>query len=1833
MDLTELEDAISHQRALRQTHQQHLRLLEQQAAEFGSLHVPAHLIHQIANLQAQIAMCDVSLTNLESQQVQATALDTRFGPGRRRALVIGVGQASAAPHLSPLAAPAAMAQTLATLLVSPVARFALPPGTILLDSAAKATDIQDAILDALDGMLPEDLLLIVFSGYAVVCDDAVSPTSVMLVTTDFHPTRATARPERYLSLAWIHNHVLQTPLLGHIVVVLDVRYMTADGLPVAHEPALQMQLATLLDGDQLSDGHATRVIFTALMPPTDEPLADEPSAFATQLKTLLHKPPRAVITIDDLWTTLQKRKDMVAIRAGVVRSTSILAMTLLTETPGPTILDPQALRDRQGIKLAARHEESIRLLQLRLKGFVGRKAERSAIRGMIEVLRPTGGYVLIKAHAGEGKSSIIAKLIEEADITTTPHHMIPLTPGPQHQLSLLRALVAQLILKHALPTTYFPDESYPAMKDYFATILRQLSDHGIEETLYVDGLDQLDPEHTGVRDLSFLPPQPPPGIVLILGSRPDETLRPLEPLYRQEYLLPSLTMSDFHAILQTHQAAVAAQDATQIYHALGGNALYLTLAANEIKAVAATNWRTFVQAITADPQSLFSTTLGRIQRSDSVLWDRVIKPVLAVLVIAQEPLNTVLLRTILKVDHESMMRGLERLGGLVSRSTNGQYALYHLKLRDYLMEPEIGASSRAFLFAHDELMTWHQHVAAWCIPTPQDGSLIWQDSSVQGEQERRLYARHHYVTHLALGWQWDVLSQVVDDGIYGRYKQQFDPSTHLYAQDLDRARDMAVHHKDLMKLWRWSLLRVSLTSRIDQWPDTFFMALAQFGRTAEALNCVELVSTPARRVSLLKKIMPCMVTEETHVMWQRVRATVDAIPVLDERTGALVDLVDALCAASNFAAARDSADAITHADHRSYALKTLVRAMCAVSDFVVARATANAIPNNWIQCYALMELGIALHIAQHPDAAITLAAARASADAIPSSGLRFTALAALVDALCAVGDFAAARSTADTILNDWIKSRALMTLVKTLHMAQHPDAPITLAHARASATAISDIGIRSSTLAGLVRALCAAGDFAVARATADTIPDTDQRSQALATLVRAWCTSGNFTAAHAAAEAIPDTAIRSNAFTVLGVAMHTAHNPDADTILAAARATANTIPYAHDRFHVLMALGMALYTVQHPESSVIMAQIRVTADTIPHDGMRSSALAILVQALCAAGDFAAARATADAIPINSMRSSARTCLMDALCASGDVATAHAIAAAIPDADNRSLAFASLVNALCTAHDFVTARATAGAIPNTSIRSSTLATLGIALHTAHHPDAAATLLAARASANTMTDAHERSQTLAALMDALRAAGDFATVRAITNAMTDAAARSQALATLVDALCAAGDFAAARATADTILNGEIQVRALTALGKAMHTAQHPDAAMTLVHARATADSIPDARLKFSALATLVDALCAASDFATARAIADTIPNTSIRSHSFTVLGMAMHTAQHPDAAMTLVHARALADAIPDARTRFSTLATLVDAWCVAGNFAAARATADAIPINSMRSRALAVLVHALWASGDLAAARTTADIIPDEDERSRALAALGRALNTMHHPDTAATLAAAYTTANTMTDAHERSQTLAALMDALCAAGDFATARAITNAIPHTRMQSQALATLVDALCAAGDFAAARATADTILNGEIQVRALTVLGKAMRKAQHPDAAVTLAAARASADAIPDAVVRFRALVTLVDTWCAASDFAAARTTADAIPDIVRKSQAIHVLHRRLTAMNHQNEVVGNVSRIWRQTTTLPELLALLPIIFPLLNQNPTLGSALFTSFAWIDDQLQI
>jgi hypothetical protein len=522
---------------------------------------------------------------------------------------------------------------------------------------------------------------------------------------------------------------------------------------------------------------------------------------------------------------------------------------------------------------------------------------------------PIGGYVTITGQAGQGKSSIIAKLVEAYGEDQVAYHFIPFNPGPDHQVSLLRNLMARLILKYDLTDLYVASESRPALRDYFPKVLAEVVAKGGQEVIFLDGLDQLEEDISGIRDLSFLPTNPPAGIVFVLGTRPNDTLKPLELLKpRWEYPLFRLSRQDFDRILKRRGVELEPQVADQFYRKLQENALYLDLVARELQEHKTLPLRGLIERLAQDPANLFSLSMRRLKRP-ALEWREVIKRVLGVLLAAREPLAFSHLRHILHLEADRLRDALTRLGGLLTDTGQQHYTLYHSKFRDYLRQDE-HYPEKEYIFARDEEEQWHAVIASWC----EQGqlALIWRETKDVVEQSRRSYARLHYVAHLyyAHQHQWQDLFDLLDEGSYGHAKERFDVSTRSYVQDLDFGRKAAAWEgwtleeglALLPQLWRYTLLRGSIRSRADQYPLELFRLMLLLGRESEVLGLVELLTNPLYKVQVLLQLaehvgrMPARTAESIQLFF-RAREVASSIEESYQKAGALRALATTLAQA------------------------------------------------------------------------------------------------------------------------------------------------------------------------------------------------------------------------------------------------------------------------------------------------------------------------------------------------------------------------------------------------------------------------------------------------------------------------------------------------------------------------------------------------------------------------------------------------------------------------------------------------------------------------------------------------------------------------------------------------------------------------------------------------------------------------------------------------------------------------------------------------------------------------------------------------------------------------
>ena len=680
-------------------------------------------------------------------------------------------------------------------------------------------------------------------------------------------------------------------------------------------------------------------------------------------------------------------------------------------------------------------------LQDRLKSFVGRVDELTRLRELIQERQQTGGYITITGQAGQGKSSIIARLVEEYGIEQVASHFIPLSPGPDHQVGLLRNLMARLILKYNLTELYVASDNRAALRDYFPKVLHELVEKGGREIIFIDGLDQLEEDHNGVRDLSFLPTNPPPGVVFVLGTRPNDTMKPLELLKpHNEYCLPNLSRSDFDLILEHRKVALEKNQADQFYAKMAGNALYLDLVARELLAAENVDIETLIARLTDNPDYIFSLSMQRLQRH-TILWEKVIYPTFGLLLAAQEPLAFTHLKMLLGVPDYQVRDGLVRMGGLITEDQQRRHNLFHLKLRDYLSEDK-EHPDKEYLFSVEEVQHWHEVFADWC----EQGSLqnIWQDTSNAVELGRRMYSRHHYIAHLYHAHQRERLFAVLDEGSYGKEKMRFDLSTHEYAQDLNYGRQAAAWNEGnveeniaiLPHLWRYTLFQCSLRSQADNYPVEAFRTLLVLGREKEAIGLAELLTDSLDKVKVLLEIADYFSSlsarkPESAQLFLRVYELVHSMENDYSKAEGLKEVVSSLARAQQWKQAETIALSIKHVAFEAEALSSIASSLAHAQQWKQAETIALSIKYDDFKDEALSSIASSLAHAQQWKQAETIARS------IKHVAFEAQALGSLASSLAHAQQWKQAETIALSIKYNPHKVQALSSIASSLAHAQH----------------------------------------------------------------------------------------------------------------------------------------------------------------------------------------------------------------------------------------------------------------------------------------------------------------------------------------------------------------------------------------------------------------------------------------------------------------------------------------------------------------------------------------------------------------------------------------------------------------------------------------------------------------------------------------------------------------------------------------------------------------------------------------------------------------------------
>jgi len=890
----------------------------------------------------------------------------------------------------------------------------------------------------------------------------------------------------------------------------------------------------------------------------------------------------------------------------------------------------------------------------RLSSFVGRQGELVDIGLRIQEKRPTGGYVTITGQAGQGKSSIIAKLVQEGGADAVAYHFIPFNPGPDHQVNVLRNLMARLILKYDLSDFYVASDQRAALRDYFPKVLAEVVAKGGQETIFIDGLDQLEEDLNGLRDLSFLPNDLPAGIVFVLGTRPDDTLRPLELLKPlDEYRLPNLSRQDFDLILQHRGVSLERTLADQFYQAMQQNALYLDLVAKELMESDQMSPQDLVAHLADNPSNLFSLSTVRLKRQ-SFEWREVLKPILGLLLAAREPLGLRQIRSLLQIEDDRLRDGIRRLGGLLADTGQQRYALFHLKLYDYLRQNE-QLPGKDYIFATDEEEAWHAVLATWC---EKGGlSLIWKDVNDPGEQERRRYARQHYMAHLYWARRWQDLFEVLDEGSYGHAKERYDVSTRSYLQDLDFGRQAAAWSgwmleealEHLPHLWRYTLLRCSLRSRADQYPLELFRLLLLLGREQEAVGHAELLTNPKRKALVLQSIAE-------HLSEQPTREAESQ--QLSRR-------------------AYEIACSISDSEMQAQALRELAAALVQAQRWEQAEEIARSISDSEQQAGVLGALAASLAQAQRWEQAERLwTQAEEVARSISDSKQQAGVLGALGASLAQAQRWEQAEEVARSISDSKQQAGVLGALGASLAQAQRWE------QAEEVARSISDSKQQAWALRLLGASLAQAQRWEQAEEVARSISESYWQAWALSDLATALVQAQRWEQAEEVACSISESYWQAWALRSLGASLAQAQRwEQAERLWTQAEEVARSISNSKQQAGALGNLATALAQAQCWE------QAEEVARSIPDSEEQAKALGELATALAQAGRWEQAEEVARSIPDSEEQAEALRELVTTLAQAQRWEQAEEVACSISGSYQQALELRKLVEALLKHGDY------------------------------------------------------------------------------------------------------------------------------------------------------------------------------------------------------------------------------------------------------------------------------------------------------------------------------------------------------------------------------------------------------------------------------------------------------------------------------------------------------------------------------------------------------------------
>jgi hypothetical protein len=406
--------------------------------------------------------------------------------------------------------------------------------------------------------------------------------------------------------------------------------------------------------------------------------------------------------------------------------------------------------------------------------FTGREWLIERIEGFIEgcVRRRVGGYVLVEAEAGMGKSALATYL---AFTRAWPTHVTRLPGGSSPEVARAN-LAAQVIARWELSDAV-AEGVLPAGSDTTAWLYKQLcaaarrrdeAEPGTPVVLLVDGLDEAPPVVPPQLPLG-LPDRLPPGTVVVATTRPGTRL-PAGMAMRVERIdvegrLNRDDLRDYLLRITTgdpelaRALAGARMDREKFCGVLlersGGVWIYALSVLDEIR-----DQRRSPAEVDALPEGLagyYANNITRWQNDPALSWEDATLPLLATLAAARHPQPAAALARWAGVGlraAKELLRGPFKAFLVVRDGGDPDvHALRHQSLRD-LLEGRLptGTDDQLRYLAHDLAQTTHVahgRIVAALLPDGDAASRNWSALDA--------YTRAHLAEHAALGGWLDEL--------------------------------------------------------------------------------------------------------------------------------------------------------------------------------------------------------------------------------------------------------------------------------------------------------------------------------------------------------------------------------------------------------------------------------------------------------------------------------------------------------------------------------------------------------------------------------------------------------------------------------------------------------------------------------------------------------------------------------------------------------------------------------------------------------------------------------------------------------------------------------------------------------------------------------------------------------------------------------------------------------------------------------------------------------------------------------------------------------------------